>query len=57
MTSALDEFEELLPECLWKFRVREFGPLIVAMDAHGNSLYETVRDQARRKLEELSARF
>jgi L(+)-tartrate dehydratase beta subunit len=51
------EFEELLPECLWKFRVREFGPLIVAMDAHGNSLYETVRDQARRKLEELSARF
>ena len=51
------EFEELLPECLWKFRVREFGPLIVAMDAHGNSLYETVRDEARRKLEELSARF
>ena len=51
------EFEELLPECLWKFRVRDFGPLIVAMDAHGHSLYETVRDQARLKLEELSARF
>jgi L(+)-tartrate dehydratase beta subunit len=51
------EFEELLPECLWKFRVREFGPLIVAMDAHGASLYETVRDEARRRLDELAGRL
>ena len=26
-------WEDLMPECLWKFRVREFGPLIVAIDA------------------------
>ncbi len=51
------EFEELLPECLWKFRVRDFGPLIVAMDAHGASLYETVRDQALRRLDELAGRL
>jgi L(+)-tartrate dehydratase beta subunit len=49
------EFEQYMPECLWKFRVKDFGPLFVAMDAHGRSLYETVRDAARRKLDELAA--
>lgn len=43
-------WEDLMPECLWKFRVRDFGPLIVAIDAHGNSLYRAVRDQASEKL-------
>ena len=38
-------WEDLMPECLWKFRVREFGPLIVAIDAHGQSLYKKVQDQ------------
>jgi len=51
------EFEELMPECLWKFRVRDFGPLTVAMDSHGRSLYEKVRSDAQTKLEELVARL
>jgi L(+)-tartrate dehydratase beta subunit len=51
------EFEELLPECLWKFRVKDFGPLVVAMDSHGTSLYEGVTAKARDKLEELVARL
>ncbi len=51
------EFEELMPECLWKFRVRDFGPLVVAMDSHGTSLYEGVTAKAREKLEELVARL
>ncbi len=50
-------WEELMPECLWKFRVRDFGPLTVAIDAHGNSLYREVQDQARKKLEDLYARI
>ena len=37
-------WEDLMPECLWQFRVRDFGPLTVGMDAHGESLY---RDVAR----------
>ena len=49
------EFEELMPECLWKFRVKDFGPLIVAMDAHGESLYESIKARAGEKLEELVA--
>ncbi|WP_314977494.1 L(+)-tartrate dehydratase subunit beta [Campylobacter rectus] len=29
-----------MPETLWKCRVRELGPLIVSIDAHGNNLFE-----------------
>jgi fumarate hydratase subunit beta len=28
-----------MPEAVWLFKVKDFGPLIVAMDAHGDSLY------------------
>lgn len=31
-----------MPEALWKMEVERFGPLIVAIDAHGNNLYEVV---------------
>lgn len=32
--------EELgLPEAIWVFKVENFGPLVVAMDSHGKSLY------------------
>jgi L(+)-tartrate dehydratase beta subunit len=46
------EWEDLVNECLWKFRVRDFGPLIVGMDTHGESLYENVQVEARKRLEE-----
>jgi L(+)-tartrate dehydratase beta subunit len=51
------DMDDLHPESLWKFRVRGFGPLLVAMDSHGASLYSEVkartqanRSQALRKL-------
>jgi L(+)-tartrate dehydratase beta subunit len=50
-------WEELMPECLWKFRVKDFGPLTVGIDAHGNSLYRDVQSAAQKKLEELYARL
>ena len=50
-------WEELMPECLWKFRVEDFGPLTVGIDAHGNSLYRDVQTRAHQKLEELYARL
>lgn len=45
---AIEEvwWEDLMPECLWKFRVKEFGPLVVAIDAHGQSLYRNVEEIA-----------
>ena len=50
-------WEELMPECLWKFRVKDFGPLIVGIDAHGNSVFHDVQERAKQKLEELYARL
>jgi len=39
-------WEDLMPECLWKFRVKDFGPLIVAIDSHGNSHYGAIQQRA-----------
>jgi L(+)-tartrate dehydratase beta subunit len=50
-------WEELMPECLWKFRVKDFGPLTVGIDAHGNSLYHDVQEEAKRRLEGIYARL
>ncbi|MGA8050259.1 MAG: fumarate hydratase C-terminal domain-containing protein [Burkholderiales bacterium] len=41
------DLDDLNPESLWKFRVRGFGPLLVAMDSHGGSLYNAVRQSAQ----------
>ena len=43
------DLDDLNPESLWKFRVRGFGPLVVAMDSAGGSLYSEVDDHARAK--------
>ena len=43
-------FEELMPECLWQFRVKDFGPLTVAMDATGASMYRDVAATAQERL-------
>ena len=41
------DLDDLNPESIWKFRVKGFGPLLVAMDSHGSSLYDAVDGQAR----------
>ena len=38
------DMDDLHPESLWRFRIRDFGPLLVGMDSHGGSLYANVRD-------------
>jgi len=50
-------WEELMPECLWKFRVKDFGPLTVGIDSHGNSVYHDVQETARKRLEAIHARL
>jgi L(+)-tartrate dehydratase beta subunit len=41
------DLDDLNPESLWRFRIRGFGPLRVAMDCHGGSLYDVVATQSR----------
>jgi L(+)-tartrate dehydratase beta subunit len=54
---AIEEvyWEELMPECLWKFRVKDFGPLWVGIDSHGNSLFHDVNEAASKRLEKILA--
>lgn len=49
--AKLEEFGAA--EAVWDFEVVDF-PGVVAMDAHGNSLFEKVERESRRRLEELS---
>ena len=43
------DLDDLNPESLWRFRIHDFGPLRVAMDSHGGSIYATVDADARAK--------
>jgi L(+)-tartrate dehydratase beta subunit len=43
------DLDDLNPESLWQFRIRDFGPLRVAMDSHGASLYDAVGAHARER--------
>jgi L(+)-tartrate dehydratase beta subunit len=43
------DLDDLNPESLWKFRVKGFGPLLVAMDAHGASLYTAIKQNSASK--------
>jgi L(+)-tartrate dehydratase beta subunit len=51
------DLDDLNPESLWKFRVKGFGPLLVAMDSHGESLYARVKDAAQQRRAEALRRL
>jgi L(+)-tartrate dehydratase beta subunit len=51
------DLDDLNPESLWKFRVKGFGPLLVAMDSHGGSLYTKVREASRARREDVLKRL
>ena len=60
-TCQIEEVEEvhwphLHPEAIYKFRVKDFGPLVVAMDAHGKSLYAQVKHEAQKRLADIYQR-
>ena len=57
-TKQIEEVEEvywehLHPEALYKFRVKDFGPLTVAMDSHDRNLYAEVKEKGRQRLADI----
>ena len=42
-----------MPEAVWVFEAKEYGPMVVSMDAHGNSLYDEVNAKAKENLERI----
>jgi L(+)-tartrate dehydratase beta subunit len=50
------DLDDLNPESLWRFAIRDFGPLLVAMDSRGGSLYRAVQaDSAARRAQVLAS--
>lgn len=48
------EWPELaMPEALWKIRAKKFGPLVVSMDSHGNSIYKEIKEKGLEYIENL----
>jgi len=55
-TTWIEQFEDvdmddLNPESLWRFKIKDFGPLLVAMDSHGASIYQQVKSDVALKKE------
>lgn len=42
-----------IPDAIWELEVKDFGPLVVAMDSHGHSLYDDVKVEAEKLLASL----
>lgn len=45
--SGVEWFELGMPEAIWVLNAKEFGPLTVGIDAHGNSLYDAVNAKVK----------
>ncbi len=44
---AVEWLQELgMPEALWIFEAEEFGPLTIAIDSHGNNIFEEIKQKA-----------
>ena len=42
-----------MPEAMWILEVEDFGPITVAIDAHGNNLFEDIQtkvDEEKQKI-------
>jgi fumarate hydratase subunit beta len=50
---SVEWFDLGMPEAMWVYEVEQFGPLLVAMDSHGNNLYKNIADQAEAKRQQI----
>ena len=50
-------FDLGMPEALWILEANGFGPLIVAIDSHGNSIYETVEKSVENNIESIKKKL
>jgi fumarate hydratase subunit beta len=40
---SVEWFDLGMPEAMWVFEVEEFGPLVIAIDSHGNNLFTDIQ--------------
>ncbi len=54
---SVEWFDLGMPEALWILEVEDFGPLIVAIDAHGNNVFEDVRKEVEENRQKIYERL
>jgi fumarate hydratase subunit beta len=54
---GVEWFDLGMPEALWILDVEEFGPLIVAIDTHGNNLFENVKKEVEENKQKIYERL
>ena len=42
-----------MPEALWILEVEDFGPLTIAIDTHGNNLFETIQSKVNKTKQQI----
>ena len=42
-------FELGMPEAVWDLQAKEFGPLVVGMDTHGQSIYKNLKEDVYKR--------
>jgi len=42
-----------MPEAMWVLEVEDFGPLTVAIDAHGNNLFEDIQTRVNQEKQKI----
>lgn len=42
-----------MPEALWILEVEDFGPLTIAIDTHGNNLFETIQNKVNKTKQQI----
>ncbi len=54
---SVEWFDLGMPEALWILEVEDFGPLIVAIDTHGNNVFEDVQMQVEKNTQKIYQRL
>ncbi len=54
---SVEWFDLGMPEALWILDVEDFGPLIVAIDTHGNNVFEDVRKEVEENRQKIYERL
>jgi tartrate dehydratase beta subunit/fumarate hydratase class I family protein len=42
-----------MPEAMWVLEVEGFGPLTVAIDTHGNNMFEDIQNNAEKQKQQI----
>ena len=55
---SVEWLEDLgMPEAFWVFKVEDFGPLSIAIDSHGNNVYDDVKKKAEEQRLKILEKF